>query len=105
MMIYTKKPVILANGTRVKGHWTRAVDPEGDYGGPYANMRNLLENPRYRANMKEFEKNRENHQKFVKNMQAHLAGPPGFNRMKARQLLRAMAVTRKRSGSRSRSHK
>ena len=105
MMIYTKKPVILANGRQVRGHWTRAVDPEGDYGGPYANMRNLLENPRYRADMEEFKHDREYHQKYVKNMQARLAGPPGFNRMEARRALRAMGVTRKRSGSRSKSHK
>jgi hypothetical protein len=103
MMIYTKKPVILANGRQLRGHWTRAVDPEGDYGGPYANMRNLLANPRYRSNMNEFEKDRANYQKFVRNMQSRVAGSPGFNRLKARQTLRAMGITRKRSGSRSRS--
>jgi hypothetical protein len=105
MMIYTKKELVLANGRRVRGHWTRAVDPEGDYGGPYSNMRNLLANPRYRSNMNEFERNRESYRELVNQMQRRAAGSPGLNRLKARQNLRAMGVTRKRSGSRSRSHK
>ena len=53
MMIYTKKPLTLPNGRRVAGHWTKAIDPEGKYGGPYSDVRNLLANPRYRAQMTE----------------------------------------------------
>lgn len=36
------------------GHdWIQAVDPFGDYGGPYASMRELLGNPKYREEMRE----------------------------------------------------
>ena len=118
MMIYTKKPVILANGRRVKGHWTRAVDPEGDYGGPYANIRDLLKNPRYRSDMDEFEKDRAAYQNFVERMRQRASVTPGLHRLEARQTLRTMGVTRRqparqrehtgsrsRSASRSRSHR
>jgi hypothetical protein len=58
LMIYTKQPIILASGKRVVGHWTRAIDPNGDYGGPYADARQLLNNPRFKSDEANLNKNR-----------------------------------------------
>lgn len=57
MMIYTTRPIILGTGETVRGHWTRAVDPEGDYGGPYADVLDLVRNPRYKSDMNNIQKN------------------------------------------------
>lgn len=38
-----------------KGNWVQALDPFGNYGGPYAEMRALMADEGYRANMAEFE--------------------------------------------------
>ncbi len=51
LKMYTKRPLALVNGRTVRGHWVTAVDPEGNYGGPYATMNDLRRNPRYRSNM------------------------------------------------------
>jgi hypothetical protein len=103
MMIYTKKPIILASGHRVKGHWTRAVDPEGDYGGPYANMRNLLKNPRYRADMDEISRDRAAYKNFVERMK-HQASSSRHQSVRTMGVTRRVPARRTRSSSRSRSH-
>jgi len=36
-----------------KGKWVKAYDPGSEYGGPYANMRNLQKNTRYQKNMED----------------------------------------------------
>jgi hypothetical protein len=59
--IYTTQPTTLANGKTVHGHWVTAVDPEGDYGGPYANVEDLLRNPRFRSNAADLEKIKRNY--------------------------------------------
>jgi hypothetical protein len=51
LKIYTKRPVIGMNGRTTRGQWLTAVDPEGDYGGPYASVNELLENPKFRSDM------------------------------------------------------
>ena len=51
LKIYTKRPVIGMNGRTLRGHWLTAVDPHGDYGGPYASANELLENPKFRSDM------------------------------------------------------
>jgi len=51
LKIYTKRPVIGMNGRTTRGQWLTAVDPHGDYGGPYASVNELLENPKFRSNM------------------------------------------------------
>ena len=53
MMIYTRRPTTLSSGESVRGHWTRAHDPEGDYGGPYADYCDMLADSRYRSDMKD----------------------------------------------------
>ena len=58
LKIYTTKPTILANGKTVRGHWVTAVDPHGNYGGPYANARQMLNNPKFKSDEKNLEKNR-----------------------------------------------
>jgi len=65
--IYTKKKVILANGRTVYGHWLTAVDPKGNYGGPYLNFENLISNPRYKSNMENIAKNKEAYRKWKNN--------------------------------------
>lgn len=55
MMIYTRKVVHALNGKKYRGKWVRAVDPEGKYGGPYANGIDLHKNPKFR---KEFGEHR-----------------------------------------------
>lgn len=57
MMIYTTRPIVLGTGQTVRGHWTRAVDPEGDYGGPYADVLDLIRNSRYKSDMNNIQKN------------------------------------------------
>jgi hypothetical protein len=61
MKIYTRKPLVVGPGPPVRGMWVKAVDPEGDYGGPFANVAKLLDNPRYRSNMRNIEKNKARH--------------------------------------------
>ena len=61
MMIYTRKPIRVGPGPPVRGMWLKAFDPEGDYNGPYSNVANLLDHPRYRSNMKNIAKNRARH--------------------------------------------
>ncbi len=51
MMIYTEKPIILPSGQEVRGRWVKAIDPKGDFGGPYSNYMNLLHNPSYISKM------------------------------------------------------
>jgi len=58
LKIYTTKPIILASGKTVRGHWVTAVDPHGNYGGPYANAREMLNNPKFKSNERNLEKNR-----------------------------------------------
>jgi hypothetical protein len=36
-----------------KGKWVKAYDPGSEYGGPYTNMRQLQENPKYQKNMED----------------------------------------------------
>lgn len=36
-------------GEGAAGHWTKAYDPMGNYGGPFTNKRNLYDNPRKAA--------------------------------------------------------
>lgn len=48
MMIYTRKLVHAVNGKTYRGKWVRALDPEGKYGGPYANGIDLHRNPKFR---------------------------------------------------------
>jgi len=55
MMIYTRKVVHALNGKKYRGKWVRALDPEGKYGGPYANGIDLHKNPKFR---KEFGEDR-----------------------------------------------
>jgi hypothetical protein len=55
MMIYTRKVVHALNGKKYRGKWVRAIDPEGKYGGPYANGIDLHKNPKFR---KEFGESR-----------------------------------------------
>jgi hypothetical protein len=59
MMIFTTDPIILANGTRVRGHWVKAIDPHGDYGGPYSDLMQLFGNPRWEADMANIRRDRE----------------------------------------------
>lgn len=59
MMIFTTDPIILANGTRVRGHWVKAIDPYGDYGGPYSDLMQLWGNPRWEADMANIRRDRE----------------------------------------------
>jgi len=65
--IYTKQKLILANGKPVYGHWVKAIDPKGNYGGPYLNFENLTSNPRYKSNMENIAKNREAYRKWKNN--------------------------------------
>ena len=67
LMIYTKKPVVLANGKTVRGHWVRASDPNGNYGGPYANMRNLLSNPKYKSDEANIEETMRRYKNSMRN--------------------------------------
>jgi len=48
MMIYTRRTVYNINGKKHRGKWVKAVDPEGLYGGPYANIEDLLHSRKYR---------------------------------------------------------
>ena len=65
--IYTKKKLQLSNGKIVYGHWVKAVDPQGNYGGPFLNYGNLLKNPRYKSNMENIAKNQESYRKWKNN--------------------------------------
>jgi len=104
MLIYTKKAVVLANGRRVHGHWVKAVDPEGEYGGPYKNVRNLLRNPKFISNSRNISRNASAYKKYVRSLRRKYVGAPGLNRMEARALLRKMGKSlRAPSASRSRS--
>jgi hypothetical protein len=78
-----------------KKRWVKAVDPEGDYGGPYSSIKNLQKNPRYVRNEVEMigDKFKYNQNKLHRN----LKGEPGFARMEARQKLRAMGKLPKKT--------
>ena len=79
--------------------WVKAIDPEGDYGGPYSSIKNLQKNARYVRN--EAEMIGDKFKYNVNKMQRNLKGEPGFARMEARQKLRAMGklprATKKKS--------
>ena len=64
LMIYTTEPVVIASGKTVHGHWVKATDPEGDYEGPYANARKLINNPRYKSDMANIIKNMESYAQY-----------------------------------------
>jgi hypothetical protein len=51
LKIYSTRPVTGMNGRTTRGQWVTAVDPEGDYGGPYASVNELLNDPKFRSNM------------------------------------------------------
>jgi hypothetical protein len=55
-LIYTMKPIRELNGKVTRGAWVPAIDPEGDYGGPYSNWANLWKNPKYKRNTAELMK-------------------------------------------------
>lgn len=88
MQIYAKK------------RWVKAYDPEGDYGGPYANIKNLQKNTRYVRNQLEAigDKFKYNAHKLGEN----LKGPPGLKRMEARHKLRKMGKLPKAATKKSR---
>jgi hypothetical protein len=67
MMIYTRGKVIQANGKVVYGKWVRAVDPYGDYGGPYHDLQQLLDNPLYRSNAANILRNMQGSRDYRKN--------------------------------------
>lgn len=51
LKIYSTRPVAGMNGRVIRGQWVTAVDPEGDYGGPYTSVNELLNDPKFRSNM------------------------------------------------------
>jgi hypothetical protein len=66
MMIYTKKPITNIRGVTKRGSWVKAVDPEGDYGGPYANLRQLLNNSKYKSDQANIEKSKAAYTEYKK---------------------------------------
>lgn len=99
MMIYTEKPALLASGQRVRGHWFPAVDPEGDYGGPYANLRQLMNNSRWRSDMADLAKDQAAYSEW---RAAQRAGPAARARSRSRSTRRNRSRSRGRGRSRSR---
>jgi hypothetical protein len=51
LKIYSTRAIAGMNGRTTRGQWVTAVDPEGEYGGPYASANELLENPKFRSDM------------------------------------------------------
>ena len=98
-LIYTRKPIRELNGTVVRGTWVPAINVEGDYGGPYNDLMDLLRNPRYQADMKEFKELQEEGA-----MKARRRGR-SRSRSRSRSTRRRSRSrsTRRRSRSRSRS--
>ena len=76
MQIYAKK------------RWVKAHDPMGDYGGPYANIKDLQKNARYVRNQVEAIGDKFKYN--VDKLEQNLKGSPGLKRAAARQKLRAM---------------
>lgn len=94
-LIYTRKPIRELNGTVVRGTWVPAINVEGDYGGPYNDVMDLLQNPRYQADMKEFEQLQEE-----QTMKARRRGR-SRSRSRSRSTRRRSHSRRTRSRSRS----
>jgi hypothetical protein len=82
-----------------RGRWVKAVDPEGDYGGPYATMAELLRDHRYISDMKEFAEDKAIFNKYINGLQRRVRGAPGLNRAEARALLRQRGIPSRRSRS------
>jgi hypothetical protein len=83
-----------------KKRWVKAHDPMGDYGGPYANIKNLQKNTRYVRN--QLEAIGDKFKYNVAKLEQNLKGSPGLKRAAARQKLRKMgklpkAATKKKS--------
>lgn len=96
VMIYTTQPAILASGERVRGHWFPAIDPEGDYGGPYHDFRQLLSDSRYRADMADIAKDQAAYSEW---RAAQRGEAPAGAAGRARSRSRGRGRSRSRSGS------
>ena len=104
MEIFTMEPVIRANGTVIRGTWVKAIDPYGDYGGPYHDLRQLLDNRRFRDDMQDIYGALERGRSRSRSRRSRSRGRSRSRRGRSRSRSRgrgAGAGTRRRSRSRA----